>query len=209
MNLWILVVMSFVCATTVHGRTTDAEYERSAIALATNFLARVEKKEPLSYREECDFFGELSLVGAYLYWQYGYIHENGKWKRLFRPRKSLLGNVIQAHRHIFSTQPFEIKEAFYTKWEYPFGHVTVVLARDPANICHGWLPATTNRVSKTIRFRVARGLEGPKIRLCDSSVDGISVLYLLGFRERKEKRVYDGRSEEMNALYYAEESPDR
>ena len=96
-KFWAFVFMSFVCASTVLGRTADEEYERSAIALATNFLASVEKQEPLSYREECDFFGELSLVGAFLHWQYGYIRENGKWKSLFRPRKSLLGNVIQAH----------------------------------------------------------------------------------------------------------------
>ena len=207
-NFWTSVLMSFVCAATVHARPTDAECERSAIELVTNFLARVEKPEPLSYREECAFFGELSLTGAFLYWQYGYIHESGRWKRLFRPKKSLLGNVIQAHRDVFSTKPFGRQEVFYTKDIYPLGRVTVVLDEHPTRFTHGWLPATTNRISKTIRFQVSMGVNGSVIQLCDSSVDGVSVLYLLGFRERKVTHVCCGEPTEMNALHYAEKSPD-
>ena len=90
------------------------EYEKASIALVTNFLARIEMDKPFSFDEEEHFF-DCSLVGASLYIQYGYMREDGGWRWLFKPRKSLLGNIIQAHRDVFSTREFDHKNVLYVK----------------------------------------------------------------------------------------------
>ena len=198
-TIWMICLSSMLATAT----TIPCEQSAMAIDLATNFLARVEGAKPFTYQDECHFLGEMSLLSAFLFRQYGYIHENGHWRRPVKPRKSLLGNVIQAHREVFSTKGFGEITTFYDRCGNGFGNVTIIVSRD---FNHGWLPAKADRVSRVFRFLISWYHGKPRLELSDSSVDCMSVPYLLGFRERIE--LYGMKKDEVNSLYYAEKSPD-
>ena len=69
MNRWISICVLIAHSTSVFSAVAEKEYEQLSIDLVTNFLSRVDKPEPFTFREECEFFGELSLMGAFLYRQ--------------------------------------------------------------------------------------------------------------------------------------------
>ena len=53
----------------------------TSIDLARNFMDRLQVQQPITYEEECFYFGELTLYSAILLSQFGYIDESGKWLR--------------------------------------------------------------------------------------------------------------------------------
>lgn len=203
MKYAIIIVYSIVALKGVFAM----EYEKASIALVTNFLVRIEMDKPLSFDEEEHFF-DRSLVGASLYIQYGYMREDGGWRWLFKPRKSLLGNIIQAHRDVFSTREFDHKNVLYVKDNDYYSSVIVVLHKEPHDCQWGWPPIKPDRNPyKVMKFSIAAHRKKPKIELSESLVDGVSVLYQLGFRERSRKVLRGKKMKDVGEIYYAEELP--
>ena len=60
---------------------------------------------------------------------------------------------------------------------------------------------------KVMKFSIAAHRKKPKIELSESLVDGVSVLYQLGFRERSRKVLWGKKMKDVGEIYYAEELP--
>ena len=90
----VMIIAVMILGTTIMAKE---RYESAAsIDLARNFMDRLQVQQPITYEEECFYFGELTLYSAILLSQFGYIDESGKWLR-DKPEYSLLCELIRLH----------------------------------------------------------------------------------------------------------------
>lgn len=158
----------------------------TSIDLARNFMDRLQVQQPITYEEECFYFGELTLYSAILLSQFGYIDESGKWLR-DKPEYSLLCELIRLHAsdyflHGKKTEYFfaSIPKIKINK-ELEDGIFNAFIAYVQERSDYSYLQASKTII---ITYRIPqKKLDFPIL------IDGESLASQLGFSLNKDKRI--------------------
>lgn len=176
--------------------------EQQAVAIVNDFLTYLDSNEPFSYDREKYFFGDHSILATVLYMQTNMMHSDGRWKAK-SPSNSLLGHTLKQENNILRFSRDSQKFVFCEKDNNSNSCFVICLYQKKAE--KSQVSGISNpEIAKVLVFRVTNFIR-PNIDLLESSIDGISIPYLLGFRVKDTEVKSAGKSRKKDTLTFSKE----
>ena len=155
--------------------------EQEALTHVNEFLTYVETNDRFSFEKELYFFG-FSIPAAVLYIDANWMHTSGRWLKK-TPKNSLLGHVLNQHKNLFLLSPKARKFIFCQKANNITNACFVVCLYQEGGLLHD-SKILGPKIAKVLVFKVNKfdRKRHSEIDLMESSIDGINIPHLLGFR---------------------------
>lgn len=172
-----ILFLSFLFFTTTV--FADNHVEKQAITLVNEFITYLQNKSSFSYDKEIYFFGEHSIPSFVLCLKEKLVNDKGKWLTS-KPKDSLIGNLLKSNKNLFFLLS-ETQWFVFCKKDYNTNSCFVICTEQKQPEKSQLAGVTNSPMSKTLVFRVDNFTK-PYINLLESTIDGMNILYLLGFR---------------------------
>lgn len=181
----------------------DDAVEQQAITVVNDFLTYLDSNEHFSYEKETYFLGDHSILASVLYMRANLMNTSGRW-RTKEPRNSLLGHVLKQKQDIFRF-PLKAQKIIFCKKDNNSNSCFVVCLYQKETGKSQVSNVSNSAVAKVLVFRVTNFIQ-PNIDLLESSIDGISIPYLLGFSLKEINVKSAGKIRTKKTLTIAEEN---
>ena len=182
-------------------------FGEASIELAKGFLGWIAETGRLNYQDEIRYLGDQSILSHVLLLKYNYVDKAGRWRFPFI-RRSLLGQVLRKNVTLFPS----VKDSDFAfcpdlrdinKWSHCKAGYVIVLGNFETSGEYEFF--SKDRKCQVLCLRVEKyGKCSMTINLMESTLNGMGLPVLLGFKTEKQEITYANRKELVDIPVYVE-----